>query len=79
MANEVIVKASKIQRRKKMNKIAKIASLCIFVFLTIIFIVLSMIYKGGKFVITLDPNADLENDLVIYEDSEDREIKRVIE
>ena len=76
MANEVIVKASKIQRRKKMNKIAKIASLCIFVFLTIIFIVLSMIYKGGKFVITLDPNADLENDLVIYEDSEDREIKR---
>lgn len=76
MANEVIVKANKIKRRKKANKIASIVSLSIFVFLTITFIILSLIYKGGKFIITLDPNNKLENSLVIYENHEDREVKR---
>ena len=67
MAGEILVKADKINRRKKTIKFTKIASLILFVLLTVIFVVLSVIYKGGKFVITLDPNSDLESDLIIYD------------
>ena len=76
MASEVLVTADKINRRKKTRKIARIVSLCIFLLLTIAFIILSIIYKGGKFVITLDPNSELEDSLVIYESKEFREATR---
>ena len=76
MAGEVLVKANKISRRKKTIKITKIVSLVLFIFLTLTFIVLSLIYKGGKFVITLDPNADLESSIIIYENKIDRNFAR---
>ena len=76
MAGEVLVKANKISRRKKTIKITKIVSLVLFIFLTLTFIILSLIYKGGKFVITLDPNADLESSIIIYENKIDRNFAR---
>ena len=76
MAGEILVKADKINRRKKTIKYTKIISLVLFVLLTVIFVVLSVIYKGGKFVITLDPNSELESDLIIYDNHEDRQIVR---
>ena len=76
MARNVLVTADKINKRKKTKKIAKIVSLVILIGLTFVFIVLSLIYKGGKFVITLDPNSDLETSLALYENSEDKEAKR---
>jgi hypothetical protein len=76
MAGEVLVKANKIKNRKKMNKVTKIVTLCLFVFLTIVFIILALIYKGGKFIITLDQNNKLQNSIILYENHEDREFKR---
>ena len=76
MARDVLVTADKINKRKKKAKRAKIISLCILIFLTIVFLILSLIYKGGKFVITLDSNSGLESSLVIYENIEDKEEKR---
>lgn len=76
MAKDVLVTAGKINRRKKTVKTAKIVSLCLLILLTFVFLILSLIYKGGKFVITLDPNSDLETSLVIYENLEDHEEKR---
>lgn len=76
MAGEILVKANKINRRKKTVKYTKIISLVLFVLLTVTFIILSIIYKGGRFVITLDPNSELSADLVIYDNSEDRNIVR---
>ena len=61
---------------KKTVKITKRVSLLLFIILSLVFIVLSLIYKGGKFVITLDPNAELESSLVLYEDEADKEVKR---
>ncbi len=76
MAKEVLVTADKINRRKKIVKITKRVSLILFILLAFIFIILSLIYKGGKFVITLDPNAEMETSLILYENQEDREFKR---
>ena len=67
MARDVLVTAGKINRRKKVVKRAKIISLCLLLLLTIVFVILSVIYKGGQFIITLDPNSDLETSLVIYD------------
>ena len=76
MAKDVLVTAQKINRRKKTNKVAKVVSLFLLIILTITFLILSLVYKGGKFVITLDPNSDLETSLVLYEEKDYKEGKR---
>ena len=68
MAKDVLVTAHKINQRKKTAKKAKIISILLLFFLTITFLILSLVYKGGKFVITLDPNSELETSLVLYEE-----------
>ena len=49
MAKEVIVNAKKIKTRKKIFKITKISLACLLLFLIFIFIILNVIYKGGRF------------------------------
>lgn len=67
MAKEVVVKAEKIYgRRKKYSKV-KIIIAVLLLLLTLTFIILSIIYKGGKFTITLDTRLARENEIVIYE------------
>lgn len=69
MAKEVIVKANKVYgRKKKYSKVKIMVSLTLLV-LTLAFIILSIIYKGGKFTITLDSRLARENEIVIYENS----------
>ena len=76
MVKPVIVTADKLVRRKKAAKITKITFLCVFALLTVAFFILAIIYNGGRFVITLDPNFALESGIVIYESLEDKDIKR---
>lgn len=76
MSKPVIVTADKIRKRKKTIKIVKIVFLCILLFLAILFVILSFIYNGGKFVITLDPNSSLESSLALFEDSDYKDVKR---
>ena len=72
----VVVTADKVKRRKKSLKISKIVILCIFTFLMATFIVLGLVYNGGRFTITLDPNFSLETGLVIYENKEEKRSQR---
>ena len=76
MVKPVIVTADKIVRRKKASKITRITFLCVFVLLAVIFFILAIIYNGGRFVITLDPNFALESGIVIYDTLEDKDAKR---
>ena len=70
MAKEVVVKAEKIYgRKKKYSKVKIMLTISLFV-LTLAFIILSVIYKGGKFTITLDSRLARENQIVIYENSQ---------
>lgn len=70
MAKEVVVKAEKIYgRKKKYSKVKIMLTISLFV-LTLAFIILSVIYKGGKFTITLDTRLARENQIVIYENSQ---------
>lgn len=70
MAKEVVVKAEKIYgRKKKYSRVKIMLTISLFV-LTLAFIILSVIYKGGKFTITLDTRLARENQIVIYENSQ---------
>lgn len=76
MAKNVVVKAEKVYgRKKKYSSIKLILSIALLV-LALVFIVLGVIYKGGKFTITLDKRLSSESGIVIYEDSEIKESKR---
>lgn len=76
MAKEVIVKASTIAKRKKRYTKTKIVISIILLVMIFAFIILSIIYKGGQFTITLDQRLANDNKIVIYEDNEIKENKR---
>lgn len=76
MAKEVVVKASTIAKRKKRYQKTKLTISIVLLILIFSFIILSIIYKGGRFTITLDPRLSADNRIVIYEDNEIKESKR---
>lgn len=79
MAREIKVTADKIYNRKKRYNKLKIVLSLIFLLLVFSFIILSIIYKGGRFTVTLDKNLALDNNIVIYDDYEMQEGKRKLE
>ena len=58
---EVVVTAKKIKNRKQRVKRTKIVIFVILIFLIFSFIILSIIYNGGKFTVTLDNNFALKS------------------
>lgn len=76
MAKPVVVTANKVVRRKKEFKTTKIVLLIALLLVVIIFTILALIYNGGKFVISLDPNFSLESGIVLFENLEDKDTKR---
>ncbi len=69
--SDVKVTAKSLEKRKKRFKRTKIIVFVIFVFLLIMFFVMSIIYKGGHFTVTLDPNFSLKSGIVLYETKDD--------
>ena len=76
MAKKVDIKANKIKKRNKRYSKTKIILSAILLFFIFSFIILSIIYKGGKFTITLDQRLATDNHIVIYEDSIAKDGKR---
>ena len=72
---EVKVTASQLKRRKKISKIAKIALIVLVILLTIVYVILGIIYNGGRFTVTLDPNFSLKSGIVMYENKETKDKK----
>lgn len=72
---EVVVKADTIKKRKIRAKKIKITVSIIFILLFIAFFILSIIYKGGSFTVTLDKNLALQKGIVLYDDSEQKDGK----
>ena len=70
----VKVTAKQLKNRKKRAKIAKIVLLVLASIITILYLILSIVYKGGRFTITLDPNFSTESGLIMYEQKDKRNI-----
>ena len=71
MVGTVKVTASKLEKRKKRLKITKIIVFVSFLVLILAFFSLSIVYKGGHFTVTLDPNFSLKSGIVLYENKDD--------
>lgn len=78
MAKEILVTAKKISKREKKYKKSKIIVTITLLILVFFFIILSIIYRGGSFTITLDPRLYSESGIVIYDDPELKESKKVL-
>lgn len=76
MNKEIVLTADQIYGRKKRFKNIKIILSITLIILILSFIILSIIYNGGRFTITLDPTLALESGIVIYDDPEIKEEKR---
>lgn len=72
---EVKVTAKKLKNRKRRAKIAKIVLIVLIILLTLIYLVLGIVYNGGRFTITLDPNFSLKSGIVMYESKENKDKK----
>ncbi len=68
----VKVTAKKIEAKKKRVKYTKRMVICLFLFLLALFFVLMVIYKGGNFTVTLDPNFSLKSGIVLYDNLENK-------
>ena len=66
----VKVTAKHIKKREKRIKKLIILIIILFLFLLIVFAVLSLFYRGGDFVITLDPNLALKSGLKMFDEEE---------
>ena len=65
--SEIKVTANKLKRRKNIVKKAKIIILILLVLFTTSYIILGIIYNGGRFTVTLDPNFSIESGITLYE------------
>jgi len=69
MAKQVIVTANKIKKRKRLIRLLKLAVAGTMTGMTSMFMVLSLVYNGGKFSIDLDQELAEKKGIVLYEDS----------
>ena len=71
----VKVTAEKLDKRKKRLKYTKRIVIILFILLLAIFFILMVVYKGGNFTVTLDPNFSLKSGLVLFENLDNPDYK----
>ena len=68
MKNEVEMKAQTIYKRELYKKIIKITFLLLLIFISIIYLILYIVYDGGRFTVTLDKNLSNRKSIYLSED-----------
>lgn len=76
MAREVIVTAGKVRNWQKFGRVLKLAVLLLLILLIVVYIVLSVTFNVGSFVVTLGSNKELESGLAMFESLNDMTGKR---
>lgn len=77
--NEKIkLNSQKIRERELKIKIVKIGLLIMLLFLIILYFILRIVYETGDFTISLDPNMNLKSGLVMYENINNKEEKKIL-
>ncbi len=75
MKNKINARASKVKRKKKLVKFTKLALLLFLFILLVLYVVVSIVYNGGNFSITLDRNLYLKRGIIIYDNPEYKEFR----
>ncbi len=69
---EVVLKADKVKRRKKLEKLVPLILLLLLLVLVITYFILNVVYNEGHFTISMDKNTYLNSNLIMYESRNDR-------
>lgn len=67
---EVKLTAEKYKKRKRNYKIAKVILLILVLILLLTYIIITFIYNGYNFTVSLDKNLYYDNNIIIYDDSD---------
>lgn len=67
--------AKKVERKRRALKLTKRLVVLLFIILLFLFFVLMIVYKGGNFTVTLDPQTTLEGNIILYESKETKDKK----
>ena len=78
MSVNVQLTAEKLKRRKKSNRIAKIILAILLLIIIIMYFVFNVIYNGYHFTISLDSNLYYENNVIIYDDSDYKTYRQLL-
>lgn len=70
ISNRINISASRVQRKKKIAKMARMTLLGLVVLLVVSYAIVGLIYNSGNFSITLDRNLYFQRNLIIYDDPE---------
>ncbi len=70
--------SSKIRERERKIRALKIGLLIMLLFLIIIYFLLRIVYETGDFTVSLDPNFAQKSGLIMYENSSEKEDKRIL-
>ena len=73
--NEDTMTVKKITKRKTRLKKIKLSLCVILVLLILLYIILTLIYKEGRFTISLDKNLRLNKGIVLFDNSQTKEFK----
>lgn len=76
---EIKTNSEKINRRERRIKALKLGLLISALFLMIIYVILRVIYEQGAFTVSLDQNFAKKSGLIIYENKETKESRRILE
>jgi len=76
---KVQLNSEKINSRERKIKTLKLGLLISALFLIIIYAILRIVYEQGAFIISLDQNFAKKSGIVIYENAEEKDSRRVLE
>lgn len=74
--NTVKITAEKIKKRNRITKITKIFLLCSCLFLVVVYFILSVIYEGANFTISLDKEFTATKGITLYNNMDEKNAVR---
>lgn len=76
---KVLTNAKKVDKRERNLRILKILLFSLLMILIIVYLILKIIYTGGKFTISLDDAGNKASSLVIYDSLENKNYRRTLQ
>lgn len=78
LGKEIELNSEKVNKRERKIKALKLGLLMSALFLMIIYVILRIVYEQGAFTISLDQNFAKKSGIVIYENLETKESRRIL-
>lgn len=79
LKKEIELNSEKVNKRERRIKVLKMGLLISALFLIIIYAILRVIYEQGAFTVSLDQNFAKKSGIIIYENIETKESRRILE